>query len=335
LLARAAEYVKTAVRAKSFAIITDDTVDALYGGIVADSLRFEGFRAVKFAFPHGEASKSLRTLGRVYDFLSGNNITRSDCIVALGGGVVGDTAGFAAATFLRGIDYIQIPTTLLAQVDSSVGGKTAVDLPAGKNLVGAFWQPRMVLLDIDALETLPEEFFIDGLGEVVKYGMIKSKTLFETLERHDLESVRGVLPDIIRECVAIKKASVEADEFDTGERMLLNFGHTLGHAIEKLTNYSGVSHGRAVAAGMKIVTRAAEEAGFAVNGLTDRLTACLERYRLNADVPFTPIEIASACGGDKKRSGGEINIVVCRDAGESELRKFPFEEFLRWMSIDN
>jgi 3-dehydroquinate synthase len=191
----------------------------------------------------------------------------------------------------------------------------------------------MVLLDIDTLETLPEEFFIDGLGEVVKYGMIKDKTLFETLERHDLESVRGVLPDIIRECVTIKKASVEADEFDTGERMLLNFGHTLGHSIEKLTNYSGLSHGRAVAAGMKMVTRAAEEAGLAVNGLTDRLTACLERYRLNVTVPFTPIEIASACGGDKKRSGGEISIVVCRDAGESELRKMPFEDFLRFAQM--
>ncbi|MCL2055083.1 MAG: 3-dehydroquinate synthase [Oscillospiraceae bacterium] len=332
LLDNAAEHMKRAVKAKNFAVITDDHVAPLYGDKLADSLKSAGFSVCQKVFPHGEASKSSYTLNAIYDFLSENSVTRSDCVLALGGGVVGDIAGFAAATYQRGIDYIQIPTSLLAQVDSSVGGKTAIDLPSGKNLVGAFWQPRLVLIDTNTLDTLPEEFFIDGLGEVIKYGMIKSKSLFELLERHDSLGIRGVLEDVIYECVSIKAAVVEADEFDSGERMLLNFGHTLGHAIEKMTNYTGISHGRAISVGMRMITKAAENSALTAKGLTNRLTACLERYGLNAEVAFTPYELAKAALNDKKRMGEMIHIIVCKDAGKSEVIKMSTNEFILLLS---
>lgn len=255
ILQNCGELIKNTVSAGTCVIITDDNVDKLYSGTVEQSLKDNGFRTAKFVFPHGETSKNAGTLLQIWSFLCQNEITRSDCLIALGGGVVGDITGFAAATFLRGLPYIQIPTSLLAQVDSSVGGKTAIDLPEGKNLVGAFKQPAAVLCDPDTLSTLPEEFLIDGMGEVIKYGMIADAELFRNLCRYDLGNIREHLDEIIPVCISIKRDVVAEDELDTGRRMILNFGHTLGHAIEAYYHYETYTHGCAVAAGMCLMTK--------------------------------------------------------------------------------
>lgn len=335
LLKSCGEYVKTVTKASKLAVITDDNVDGLHGDTVVKSLSESGFEVCRFVFPHGEQSKTPETLFKIWNFLCENNLTRSDCLVALGGGVTGDMTGFAAATYLRGIDFVQMPTTLLAQVDSSVGGKTGVDLPGGKNLVGFFKQPKLVLCDVDALDTLPEEFFIDGMGEVVKHGMIKSAKLFEQLEKYDLKSLRAdkaVLEDVVAKNITIKRDVVQADEFDRGERMKLNFGHTLGHSIEQYYNYTGITHGQAVAAGMKMITGVAEAHGIAETGTLERLTGCLDRYGLNFAVEPSMSSLGAACLNDKKRFGDSINIVVCCDVGASMLKKIPVDAFLAMLS---
>lgn len=335
LLRHCGGYVRNVTEAEKLAVITDDTVDALYGKTVTEALESEGYEVCRFVFPHGEKSKSAKTLVEIWNFLSESGISRSDCLVALGGGVVGDITGFAAATYLRGVDFVQFPTTLLAQVDSSVGGKTAIDLDGGKNLVGAFKQPKLVLCDTDTLNTLDEEFFIDGMGEIVKYGMIKSERLFSELEQYTVDSLRrnnDVMDDIIAQCVTIKRDVVEADEFDTGERMLLNFGHTIGHSIEQYYNYTGITHGKAVAIGMKLITAIAEENGMAEPGTYGRLVNCLSYYGLDNDVDIAPAQLSAGCVNDKKRFGGSINIIVCCDIGASMIKKMPVEAFFAMLA---
>lgn len=330
LLRHCGSYIQNVTDTEKLAVITDDTVDSLYGKIVTEALENEGYNVCKFVFPHGEQSKSPETLVKIWNFLCENSISRSDCLVALGGGVVGDITGFAAATYLRGIDFVQLPTTLLAQVDSSVGGKTAVDLEGGKNLVGAFKQPKLVLCDTDTLNTLEEEIFIDGMGEVVKYGMIKSAALFSILERFTTDSLRAdkdVLDDIIAQCITIKRDVVEMDEFDTGERMLLNFGHTLGHSIEKYYNYKDITHGKAVGVGMKLITAVAEQNGMAEAGTYERLVRCLGYYGLDNEIEPNLSQLAGGCINDKKRFGGSINIIICCDIGASIIKKMPVEAF--------
>ena len=332
LLENTGSYIGKVTNAKIFAVITDDIVDSLYSNKVCQSIIDAGYSVYKFVFPHGEASKSPETLLKIYSFLCDNHISRTDCLVALGGGVVGDITGYAAATFLRGLDFIQIPTTLLAQVDSSVGGKTAIDLPEGKNLVGAFKQPKLVLCDTDTLNTLSEEFLIDGMGEVVKYGMIKSKPLFELLESRSIENIKEISAEVIRQCVSIKRDVVEADEFDKGERMLLNFGHTLGHSIEQYYNYTGITHGKAVAAGMRIITEIAEKKRYAEAGLCRRLVGCLEKYMLNIQIEPSAAQLADACLNDKKRESGNISIIICSNIGKSAAVKMPVTDFVKFIS---
>ncbi|MBP0959173.1 MAG: 3-dehydroquinate synthase [Oscillospiraceae bacterium] len=259
-------------------------------------------------------------MNELYDFLAFNEITRSDCLVALGGGVVGDLTGYASATFLRGIDFIQIPTTLLAQVDSSIGGKTAIDIPAGKNLVGAFKQPLAVICDTSTLSTLNPEFFSDGMGEVVKYAMIRSYELFEILTEKD---IKDNLEDVICRCIDIKRQIVENDEFDKGERMLLNFGHTFGHAIEKIQNFTGLSHGSAVSVGMCIITKLAIKQGLCSQDTYENLKNCLKKYNLPLSVDISYEELVKHCVNDKKRDADYINLVISTEIGKSELRKVP------------
>lgn len=335
LLAECGKYVREVSSAVKLAVITDDNVDRFHGEKVVKALESEGFEVCKYVFPHGEQSKAPETLFKIWNFLCENNITRSDCLVALGGGVTGDMTGFAAATYLRGMDFVQFPTTLLAQVDSSVGGKTGVDLPGGKNLVGMFKQPKLVLCDIDALDTLPEEFFIDGMGEVVKHGMIKSAKLFEKLEKYDLKSLRAdkeILEDVVAQNISIKRDVVQADEFDRGERMKLNFGHTLGHSIEQYYNYTGITHGQAVAAGMRMITQVAENQVIAEAGTLERLKNCLDLYGLNVPIEPTMSQLGAACLNDKKRFGDDINIVVCCDVGASMIKKMHVQAFLALLS---
>ena len=327
LLKSCGEYVKKVTKAEKIALISDDNVSGIYSDRVKKSLNEAGFEVCSFVFPHGEASKSSDTLNKIYGFLAQNHFTRTDCIAALGGGVTGDMAGYASATYLRGMDFVQLPTSLLAQVDSSVGGKTAIDIPEGKNLVGAFKQPKLVLCDTEALRTLPRDFLIDGMGEVVKYGMIKSASLFDILRSHDIDSIWEVMEDIIARCISIKRDVVEADEFDKGERMLLNFGHTLGHSIEQYYHYTGISHGRAVAKGMEMITRLAESKNMCRSGLTDELMTVLRKYCLDITVEPEAKDLGGACLNDKKRAGSSISVIICSDIGASSAVKMTVDDF--------
>ena len=312
-------------------MICDDNVADIYLDKLETSLRSGGYSCDSFVFPHGEASKSSDTLTHIYSFLASMHYTRTDAVIALGGGVTGDMAGYAAGTYLRGMDFIQIPTSLLAQVDSSVGGKTAIDIPEGKNLVGLFKQPKLVIIDTDTIGTLPKDFLVDGMGEVVKYGMIKSASLFDKLCGCDIDHIGTIIDDVIYECVSIKRDVVEADEFDRGERALLNFGHTLGHSIEQYYHYTGISHGRAVAKGMELITALAAEHGMCDDDLCTKLHECLEKYDLAIEVEPALSELGEAVLNDKKRDGDTIGIVVCDKVGHASVVKLTVDTFLSYL----
>lgn len=303
------------------ALVTDSTVAPLYAERVEASLRAAGMEVYRYVFPAGEQNKNLATYGDILEFLAERRLTRADFVVALGGGVTGDMAGFAAATYQRGIDYIQMPTTFLAASDSSVGGKTAVDLPAGKNLVGAFWPPRLVLCDCDTFQTLPEDTFADGVAETLKHGLIADAAFFDGLMK---QPIREHLPAVVRRNVEIKAAVVAEDEYESGKRKLLNFGHTLGHAIEKCSGYT-VPHGHAVAAGMVLITRAAERLGHTPKGVLEEILAANRQYHLPTECPYTPAELYEAAAGDKKRSGDSIDVVVLREIGRAETLRLTME----------
>ena len=248
-------------------------------------------------------------------------MTRSDGVVALGGGVCGDMAGFASAIFLRGVKFVQIPTSLLAQVDSSVGGKTAVDLPQGKNLCGAFHQPSLVIIDTNVLDTLSPHFFSDGMGEVIKYGCIRSSELFDRLER---ENAKDFIEDVIYHCLDIKRVIVENDEKEMGERALLNFGHTCGHAIEKLWSFENITHGEAVGIGMIMAAQAGESIGITEVGTADRISQLLEKYGLPTTDSHSISEIVDAMSADKKRTSTGIKLVLLSEIGEGFV--YPVED---------
>ena len=303
-------------KARKIAIVSDSNVWPLYGKIASDSLENDGFSVVSFVFPAGEESKNGSTYLELLNFLAQNQLTRSDMIVALGGGVVGDLAGFAAATYLRGIRFIQVPTTLLAAVDSSVGGKTAIDLPAGKNLAGAFCQPSLVLCDIDTLNTLPDEIFRDGCAEVIKYGILYDPSLFAQLEQQGLSFDREA---VIARCVELKRDVVMEDEFDTGARMKLNLGHTIGHGVEAVSNFS-ISHGKAVAIGMAIVSRASHCPH------NDRITGILNLFGLPTHTDYDSESLFKCALSDKKRSGGTVNLIIPKRIGQCDIVPTPVEK---------
>lgn len=325
-LKKSGELISAVLNSKKTVIITDDTVDKLYSDTLRESLEKSGISFDIFVFPHGEQSKNIKTLSSIYDCLCDNGITRSDFLIALGGGVVGDITGFAAATFLRGIEFVQIPTTLLAQVDSSVGGKTAIDITGGKNLVGAFKQPALVICDSDTLTTLPEDELGCGMAEVIKYGMIRDENLFEICENHNIGNIHEVMDEIVSTCVDIKRQVVENDEFDRGERMLLNFGHTLGHAVEGWHNYTNYTHGMGVAAGMCMITRR-----FCDEKLAEKLEKCVEAYKLPISTEAPMSELLPFCAMDKKCESSSISYIVCPEIGKGEIRKTSTAEFFRLM----
>lgn len=323
IIKSAGKYIRGVSKAVRAAVISDSNVAPIYADTVMSSLKEYGFETSLFVFPAGEASKRLSTIEKIYGFLSESKITRTDIIVALGGGVTGDMAGFAAASWLRGIDFVQIPTSLLAQVDSSVGGKTGVDMPFGKNLVGAFWQPRAVLIDPDTLSTLPDKFFRDGMGEVIKYGCIRSASLFERLEK---ENAADFIDGIIFECVSIKRDVVAKDERDTGLRAILNFGHTFGHAIEKLGNFSAITHGEAISAGAMILTEITEKKGLTEAGTSERLRALLLKNGLPVSSEYALKDIIKATSGDKKSSGRDLSFVFLERIGSCYTKKLSTEK---------
>ena len=321
--------VAGAVDAKTAAIVSDDSVFALYGKRAAAALERAGLRVVSFAFPHGESSKNLTVYGQVLNFLCENRVSRTDVVVALGGGVVGDLAGFAAATILRGVDFVQIPTTLLAQVDSSVGGKVAVDLKAGKNLAGAFWQPRLVLMDPSVLGTLEGHAFSDGMAEVIKYGCIFDADFYSFLEqRPSRDQVMAEIEHVLYTCCDLKRRVVLEDERDTGARMLLNFGHTLGHAYELAGRYETWTHGQAVAAGMVKAARLGTALGVTPEGTAERIGVLLGCFGLPLEIPCTAEEYAAAVGLDKKGAGRDISVILLEEIGRAAARKMPKAELL-------
>ena len=301
-------------KAKKVCIVSETNVWPLHGDAAVKSIEAAGFEVTAFVFPAGEESKCGATYLELVNFLAESRLTRTDCLVALGGGVVGDLTGFAAATFLRGIPFIQVPTTLLAAVDSSVGGKTAIDLPAGKNLCGAFYQPSLVLCDIDTLKTLPEDIFRDGCAEVIKYGVLYDPALFATLQEQGMDFDREA---VITRCVELKRDVVAEDEFDTGARMKLNLGHTIGHGVEALSHFQ-LSHGKSVAIGMAIVARSACDPA-----TRDAILNILNRFGLPADTTSTAEELYTCALSDKKRAGGTVSLIIPKTIGDCAIVPTP------------
>ena len=296
-------------------VVSDSHVWPLYGEIAVNSLQSSGFEVTHYVIPAGEESKCGAVYLELLNFLAENHITRTDCLIALGGGVIGDLTGFTAATYLRGIRYIQVPTTLLAAVDSSVGGKTAIDLPAGKNLAGAFCQPSLVLCDIDTLVTLPENIFRDGCAEVIKYGVLYDPKLFEHLTTMGLDFDREA---VITRCVELKRDVVSEDEFDTGARQKLNLGHTVGHGIEAHSHFA-ISHGSAVAAGMAIVSRASAAWNICDTTTAKQITDTLTKFQLPTATSLSSDELYRSALSDKKRSGGSVNLIVPKSIGDCTI----------------
>ena len=327
LLAEAGERIAALAGKARAMVVSDDRVFPLYGEKLMDSLRAAGPEPAQFIFPQGEQEKNLATYGRLLEELCRFRFTRSDLIVALGGGVVGDLAGFAAATYQRGVSFVQLPTTLLAAVDASVGGKTAVDLAGGKNQAGAFYQPGLVLCDTDCLATLTEEEYRCGCAEIIKYAMIGSPLLFDELAQ---TPVRERYEDVIAACVAMKRDFVQADEFDTGDRMLLNFGHSFGHAAEKCSGYT-LPHGLAVAMGMAAMTRSAVKAGICTAETAEALLGLLRAYGLPTELPYPAEALAEAARSDKKAAGENLRIVVPEAVGRCRIECVPAGDILGWL----
>lgn len=309
ILSRLGKEAEKLGNAQKICIVSETNVWPLYGKTVQDNLESSGFKVISFVFPAGESSKNGATFLELLNHLAVNKLTRSDMIVALGGGVVGDLAGFAAASYLRGIRFIQVPTTLLAAVDSSVGGKTAIDLPAGKNLAGAFYQPSLVLCDINTLNTLSDDIFRDGCAEVIKYGILYDPELFSHLEAQGLAFDREA---VITRCIELKRDVVMEDEFDTGARMKLNLGHTVGHGVEAKSQFA-VSHGKAVAIGTAIVSRASNCID------CSRILSVLSLFGLPVKTSYSADELYTYTLSDKKRSGGTVNLIIPRSIGQCDI----------------
>lgn len=327
LLAASGERIAAVTGRCIAALVTESTVAPLYAGKVRASLERAGFRVEQFVFPAGETSKNLDVYGQLLAFLADKRLTRGDILVALGGGVTGDLGGFAAATYQRGIRFVQLPTTLLSAVDSSVGGKTAVDLPAGKNLVGSFYQPSLVLCDPEALETLPETVFRDGCAEVIKCAVLSGEDFFASLER---TPIRNQVEDVIARCVTLKRDVVAEDEFDTGARRLLNLGHSVGHAIELCSAYT-VSHGSAVARGLAIIAAASARKGYCTQETAARIKALLERHGLATASPYDARALFEASFADKKREGDTLRLVVPYAMGDCRVETIPVADMLSWI----
>ena len=309
------------------ALISDDTVFPLYGAAAEQSLTGAGFQVERFVFPHGEQQKTLSTYGQALNFLCDRRFTRSDLIVALGGGVVGDLAGFTAATYQRGIAYIQVPTTLLSMVDSSVGGKTAVDLDSGKNQAGCFYQPSLVLCDPALLETLPESEYRAGCAEIIKTAVLFSPELFREIQE---TPIRQQLEHVISLCVGMKRDIVEGDEFDRGQRALLNLGHTIGHAVEACSNFT-ILHGEGVAIGLAAITRAAVGKGICDPALLPQVLDILTQYGLPTQVPYPLSDILKAAEADKKRTDDATKFVVPEALGRCRTETVPAAQVSDWL----
>lgn len=327
-------------RAERLFVVTDETVGGLYGNKVLEGLKNSGFTAVLHTVPAGERSKCVSELANLWETMTTFKITRTDAVVALGGGVVGDLAGFAASTVLRGIDFVQVPTTLLAQVDSSVGGKVGIDLSTGKNLAGAFWQPKAVCSDTACLDTLSDKIFADGMAEVIKYGCIRDENFFKMLEKcSNRVSASEHIEDIVYRCCEIKSEVVAGDERDTGQRMLLNFGHTIGHAFELAGDYSLWSHGQAVAAGMVCAAHIGAAMGITPEDVAGRISKLVRKFGLPDSIPCGRETMRKAVALDKKSTGkDDISLIVLERLGNGisvKIKKEHLYEILEHLENKN
>ena len=330
LLGRCGDYLAALLGQRRIAVLADDTVASLYLDTVTAALEDAGFAVCSHIFPSGEGRKNLSTLTELLEFLASEHLTRTDCVAALGGGVTGDMAGFAAAVYLRGIRYVQLPTTLLAAVDSSVGGKVAIDLPAGKNLAGAFWQPRLVLMDPACLRTLDDKTFSDGMAEVIKYGCIRDRAFFDFLCAHSSRAaVMEHIDSVLYTCCDIKRQVVVEDERDTGVRMILNFGHTVGHAFEKAGGYETWTHGQAVAAGMVAAERLGAALGVSDGDGFSELLEVLSAFGLPTHIDCDWSAIVEAVGLDKKGDGEAITMIFLSHMGRALPMKMKKEDVLQ------
>lgn len=318
LIKDAGKYISECIPPCHLCLITDSTVNSIYAQVVMTSLIEQGYQTSKIVFPAGEHSKNLTTYSNVLEALADEGMTRSDGIVALGGGIVGDLAGFVAATYMRGISYVQIPTTYMAALDASVGGKTGVNLQSGKNLAGAFWQPSLVLCDCKTFDSLPETKLMDGIAEAVKSAVVSEESLIPHILNNNYEYV-------VERCVSIKKSVVEADERDTGLRQLMNFGHTIGHGIEKLSSYS-VSHGQAVAKGMIVEARAAYKAGLTDVDISRPLEEIFTGMGFDLSIWYNTDELYHYALMDKKISRDKITMVIPESIGKCRLQKISLSE---------
>lgn len=328
LLNKAGDLIANVLTRRKLCVVSDAAVYGLYGKSAAASLSGAGFTVCPFIFDPGEQSKNMDTLSGLLGYMAGERLSRSDAVVALGGGVTGDLAGFAASCYLRGVPFVQMPTTLLAAVDSSVGGKTGVNLEGGKNLAGAFWQPSLVICDCRLCASLPKDTLLDGIAEIIKYGVIADRELFDLILSNDIFTLfeNDLLERIIEKCVTIKSDIVSGDEHDTGKRQLLNFGHTIGHAIEKCSGYK-IPHGHAVAIGMLYISRAAERSGLSRPGCADEIERVLRHYGFTPDCGYSADEIYEAALVDKKRAGGYITLVIPDVIGKCRLEKLDIKLF--------
>lgn len=311
---------------RTIALVTDDQVAPLYLQQAIQALEKASFTVSHRVLPAGEQSKTRDQLDGLYTFFHQAGLTRIDPVVALGGGVVGDLAGFAAATWLRGVPLVQVPTSLLAQVDASIGGKTAIDIPLGKNLIGSIYQPTAVIMDPLCLKSLPDRRLAEGMAEVIKYGLIDDASLLDLLE----EPVVDLAP-LIQRCVGIKLAFVARDEQDTGERMLLNFGHTVGHALEQVTAYARYSHGEAVAIGMVVAAALGERIGVTRTGTRARIEGLLQTHQLPTHTDLPVHGLVAAINRDKKKRGDHIQLVLLKEAGQAFLYPVHADQLAVWL----
>lgn len=318
-------YVRQCIPPCRLCVITDSTVNRAYAQVVVTSLMEAGYQTSKIVFPAGEHSKNLTTYSNILESMADEGLTRSDGVVALGGGVVGDLAGFVAATYMRGISYVQVPTTYMSAIDASVGGKTGINLLCGKNLAGAFWQPSLVVCDYKTFDSLPPVKLLDGVAEAVKCAVISEASLIPRIQAGDYEYV-------IERCVSIKKSVVEADERDTGLRQLLNFGHTVGHGIEKLSAFS-VSHGQAVAKGLIVESRAAYRMGLTEADIAPELSALFEGLGFDLSIGYSADELYHYALMDKKISGDKISMVIPDSIGKCRLQKISLSELKRFVEL--
>ncbi|ETD03702.1 3-dehydroquinate synthase [Lactococcus garvieae TRF1] len=314
-------------------LVTDDNVEPLYGREVASQLRSEGFEVFTFTFPAGEAVKNLSTVEKLWEFCAQHGLTRSDGVIALGGGVVGDLAAFAASTYMRGIHFLQIPTSLTAQVDSSIGGKTGINSNYAKNMMGTFAQPDGVLIDPEVLKTLEKRDFREGIGEIVKCGLIADKQLWARL--NEIQNADELLQEaayFIRAACEVKRKLVVEDEFDQGTRLYLNFGHTIGHAVEAYAGYGQVMHGEAVAIGMVQISKVAERKGLMPEGLTAQIKAVLQKFQLPQTYePWDEAALFEILSHDKKARGKMIKIVLVPEIGQAQIHEISFQEMKEYL----